>query len=516
MRAAEPYLPPEPDQPQDSDTLQQGASTSREPPQSARLLALAEGDGDEFFHTPSGETYARVRVRDHLEVHRLGRQGGYRKHLARRFYTLYRQVPRAQALGDALAVLEANALHEGNEHDVYVRLAPHPIEPGFVLDLADDKWRQVVVTAEGWSITAEPLVRFRRPPTMRALPTPMPGGRLDRLRDLLVITDEGWVLLVVWLLGALNPRGPYALLLLIARHGSGKSLLARMLKSLIDPADAPLRAAPRDERDLLIAARNTWAIVYDNLSTVSSDLSDALCRLATGGGLSTRQLFTNDEEMVLEAKRPVIITGIEDVVTRGDLLDRALPVELPPIDAYSRRPEGELLEAFATEHPFLLGALLDATVVGFQRIPTLKPEKLPRLADAALWAMACEPAPGLPEGAIAEALQEITHQGAYTALDADPLAAAVQSLVEQRGSWRGRATELLHDLEEVASDGAQRARTWPKVANAAAGRLRRLAPSLQVIGIIVTSTRSRGITTWRIDLAPTPTAEGPLPSLPNG
>lgn len=516
MKDAEPYLPPEPDRPQEPVTTQHEVGAGRQPSQSARLLAMTDEAGDELFHTQSGETYARVRVRDHLEVHRLGRQGSYRRHLARRFYSLHRQVPSVQAMGDALAVLEAHALHEGDEHDVYLRLAPHPTEPGFVLDLADEEWRQVVVTAERWHITLEPLVRFRRPPTMRALPTPKPGGNLDRLRHLLLIPDDVWVLLLVWLLGALHPSGPYALLLLVARHGSGKSLLARMLKAIIDPTDAPLRAAPRHERDLLIAARNTWAIVYDNLSTVSPDLSDALCRLATGGGLSTRQLFTNDDETVLEAKRPVIITGIEDVVTRGDLLDRALPVELPPIDAHSRRTEGELLEAFATEHPFLLGALLDAAVVGFQRLPALKPATLPRLADAALWAMACEPATGLPEGTIATALQEITQQGAYIALDADPLAAAVQALIEQHGPWRGRATALLHALEEVAPENARRARTWPKVANAAAGRLRRLAPSLQIIGIVVTSTRSRGFTTWRIDRAPEPAAERSLPSPPEG
>ena len=35
----------------------------------------------------------------------------------------------------------------------------------------------------------------------------------------------------------------------------------------------------------MIAASNAWVIGYDNLSGLPADLSDALCSLATGGGV---------------------------------------------------------------------------------------------------------------------------------------------------------------------------------------------------------------------------------------
>ena len=469
------------------------------PTQAEHLIRLAERAQHDLFHTPDGHAYARVRVRGHYEVHRLRRRGGYRQHMLGMYFDEHDRPPSSQALEDALSILEARAMHRGRTEEVFVREAPHPKQPGVVIDLGDEAWRQVVVTAEGWHVTREPVVAFRRPPTALPLPEPHRGGTLDLLRDIINVPDDTWVLIVAFLLGALLPSGPFPILLLIAQHGSGKSFLATLLKNLLDPASAPLRAAPRDERDLLIGARNSWVPCFDNLSTVSDALSDALCRLATGGGLSTRELFSDDEEVVLEAKRPTILTGIEDLATRGDLLDRALPVELPKIEDGERRTEAELLERYEQARPLVLGALLDAVVIGLRRRPTITVAHLPRLADFALWAIACEPATGLAEGAIAKALDDVAKRGAHTALEADPLGGALQQVLDgHEGSFVGRASELLAELDAVASDNARRAKTWPKAANALAGRLRRLAPSLPEVGVSVTSSRAQGITTWTV------------------
>ena len=469
------------------------------PTQAERLIRLAEMAQHDLFHTPDGHAYARVHVRDHYEVHHLRRRGGYRQHLLGMYFDEHDRPPSAQGLEDALAVLEARAVHRGRTEDVFVRVAAHPTGPGVVVDLGDDAWRQVVVTADAWHVTREPVVAFRRPAHALALPEPTRGGRLDLLRDIINVPDDTWVLIVAFLLGALLPSGPFPILLLIAQQGSGKSFLATLLKNLLDPASAPLRAAPRDERDLLIAARNSWVLCFDNLSTVSDALSDALCRLATGGGLSTRRLYSDDDEVVLEAKRPTILTGIEDLATRGDLLDRSLPVELLRIEDGDRRTEDELLKDYEEVLPLVLGSLLDAVVVGLRRRPTISVANLPRLADFAQWAIACEPATGLAEGAIAAALDDVAKRGAHTSLESDPLGGALRDVLDRReGRFVGRASELLGELDAVVSDSTRRAKNWPKAANALAGRLRRLAPSLPAVGISVSSSRAQGIRTWTV------------------
>ena len=95
-------------------------------------------------------------------------------------------------------------------------------------------------------------------------------------------------------------------------------------------------------------------------------MSDALCRLATGGGFSTRRLYSDDEEVVFDAKRPILLTGIEEVATRSDLLDRAIQVFLPPIAENQRRDEASFRDEFNQDRPLILGALLGAVRTAFR------------------------------------------------------------------------------------------------------------------------------------------------------
>ena len=81
----------------------------------------------------------------------------------------------------------------------------------------------------------------------------------------------------------------------------------------------------------MIAATNGAVVALDNLSHLPVWLSDGLCRLATGGGLSKRTLYTDADETLIDAQRPILLTGIETVLTRGDAVDRSLLVELEKI-----------------------------------------------------------------------------------------------------------------------------------------------------------------------------------------
>src|SRR5262249_23050574 len=174
-------------------------------------------------------------------------------------------------------------------------------------------------------------VRFRRAPGMLPLPEPRSGGSVADLRSFLnVKSEDDFELALAWLLAAMRDRGPYPVLALMGEQGSAKSTFATILRSLIDPNTAALRALPRPDRDLLISAANGWIVGYDNVSRIPSWLSDALCRLATGGGFSTRKLYTDDEEALFSAQRPVVLNGIEDFVNRADLADRTIFLTLDP------------------------------------------------------------------------------------------------------------------------------------------------------------------------------------------
>jgi hypothetical protein len=160
--------------------------------------------------------------------------------------------------------------------------------------LCNTEWQAVRITAEGWSVveSKDLPIKFRRTRGMLALPLPQYGSTLGEIRSFINVRADDWVLVAAWLVAAMRPGRPFPVLTLNGEQGSAKSTTARILRALVDPNKAALRSVRRDERELMIAATNGWLVALDNLSNIRSWLSDALCRLSTGGGFATRAAGT--------------------------------------------------------------------------------------------------------------------------------------------------------------------------------------------------------------------------------
>lgn len=451
------------------------------------VVAMVESDpGIELFHTPGGhdsEGYATITVGEHRETWAINSRA-FKRWLQRQFYKAEGKAPGGQALSDALGVLAGKAIHEGVERPVFVRVAER--EGAIFLDLADAQWRVVKVTASGWSTitSSESPVRFIRKRGMLALPEPQRGVSITRFRELVNLPgDEQWILVISWLVAALRPGRPVPILAINGEQGSCKSTLSRMLRALLDPNQAPLRSPPRDERDLVIAASNGLVVAYDNLSGIPAALSDAICRLATGGGFGTRELYTNDDEKLFDGMRPVLLNGIDDVATRADALDRALNVTLPVVPEEKRRDEAELWARFYELHAGLLGSLLDALAVALKRLPSTRIDRKPRMADFALLIVAAEPALPWESGAFLAAYQGNRGEANTMAIEASPIALPILAMLEEKGSWSGNAGELLALLEaEFTDERTRRGKDWPANRKAMGNDLRRIAPNLRTLG----------------------------------
>jgi hypothetical protein len=321
---------------------------------------------------------------------------------------------------------------------------------------------------------------------MLPLPVPEPGGSLEELRALINAPgDAEWRLLVGWLIAALRPGRPFPVLVLQGEQGSAKSTTGRFLRGVIDPARPPDRARPRDERDLAIAARNSWVLAYDNLSGLHEWLSDALCRLATGGGFATRKLYADEDEAIFDFCRPVMLNGIDELLMRPDLADRALRITLPAIPDHRRRPAAAVLAQYEVARPRILGALCDAVSGAICGLPAAERRitTLPRMADFAHWASAPEEVLGWPEGAFLQAYTRNRSELVSESLEDDPVASAVCALLADSPEWAGTAATLLKRLAEIAGFGERPPREWPSGPRALSGRLRRAAPLLRRIGI---------------------------------
>jgi hypothetical protein len=480
--------------------------------QATCLVGLARTAGAVLFHTPDGEAYASILVEGHTETWPL-KVKAFRRWLARLFYEEYDKAPGSQAIQDALGVLEGKAVFDGDACPVSTRLAEH--NGAIYLDLGNTAWQAVEITPNGWQVIDTPPVKFRRAKGLLPLPEPVRGGTLAALRPFVNIGSEAdWRLLVSWLLLALRPTGPYPVLVVYGEQGSAKSSLVRVLRALVDPNTAALRTTSREERDLVIAATNGWLIALDNLSHLPDWLSDALCRLATGSGFATRELYTDADETIFAAQRPIVLNGIEEVATRGDLLDRAITLYLPTIPEEQRKDEKVFWEEFEQARPQIFGALLDIVSAALQHLPTTTLSRKPRMADFALWSCAAAEACGWSADDFLDAYQGAREAVHELTLEASPVGPLVRDFAQQHSPWEGTASELLTALETLAQGGATtpspqggkgvtmqapkagsdvtKHKSWPKNGRVLSNALRRLAPTLRGVGVNVQFHREPG------------------------
>jgi hypothetical protein len=326
-------LPPAPSEEADGVNPNQTKPAVQNASQATRLATLA--CDVELFHSPDGTGFARMPINGHRETWPL-KSRSFRRYLVRLFYENEVRTPNAQALKDTIELFEARAQFEGKEEPIFVRVGEQ--DGGLWLDLGDPDWRAIEIAASGWRVVANPPVRFRRSRGMRPLPNPARDGTAGELRPFInIASDDDWALTLSWIVAAMRPHGPYPILNVHGEQGSAKSTFVKVVRDLVDPNCSPLRTAPRDERDLQITAKSSHVIAIDNMSRLEPWLSDALCRLATGGGLGARELFTDEEEVLFDAQRPILLNGIEDLGTRGDFLDRSIVLRLAPIPDTSRR-----------------------------------------------------------------------------------------------------------------------------------------------------------------------------------
>jgi hypothetical protein len=438
-----------------------------------------------LFHTATGVAYVDLEIDQHRETWPI-RSKQFRAWLRRRHYERTREAVGLATIRSILDLLGARAQFDAPERAIHIRVAQH--EDRIYLDLADHRWQAVEIGPDGWRIMTHPPVRFRRTAGMLPLPMPETGGSIETLGSFLNIqTRDDFAMVVSGLLGALHHPGPFPLLAIAGEQGSAKTVLSKILRALVDPNVAPVRALPREQRDLMIAANNGHVLAFDNLSGLPTWLSDALCRLASGGSFALRQLFTDEDEILFHATRPAILNGIEDIVCRPDLADRSVFLMLDPISDDRRRPEKALWREFETARPGILGALLDGVVHGLQRLPHIRLEKLPRMADFVLWGTACETA-FWPPGTFLRAYNANRRAAIEGVIELDPVANFVREIMAERSTWVGRASDLLQ-ARVGEKNAPSRTAAWPTNPRALAARLRRCQTFLRTAGIEIVFSR---------------------------
>lgn len=402
--------------------------------------------------------------------------GGLRKSLAVAYRDTTGTVPGSSALADAMTVLEGQA-DSTDAEPVSLRTAASGSD--LVLDLGRPDGRCVIIAPGEWHLSSRSPVLFRRTNLTSAIPEPeRTASGLDRLREILNVSETGFRLLVAWLVAALFPDIAHAILALAGEQGTAKSTCGRMLVTLIDPSPAPLRSTPKDADAWNVQAGASWVVMLDNVSTISPAFSDTLCKAVTGDGSVKRALFTDDDVAVVSFRRVVAMTTIDTGALRGDLAERLLLVELDPIPKHLRRTEQEVNSLFERHRRAILAAILDLAAKVLAALPAVEVAELPRLADFAKILAAIDQVTGWNTLADYFAMAaELTE----TVIETDPFAEAVRRLALFQRTWRGTAGALL----ELVTPVEDKPKNWPRTPRGASGHLRRIAPALRAKGIDV-------------------------------
>lgn len=436
----------------------------------------------ELFHDDSDVGYAVRRQNGHLETYNI-RSTPFAKLLRSLYFSRFKDAI-GEELDQTLSALEARAIFDSPRREVFTRIAH--VGGSIYVDLGTKDWAVVEVSQTSWRLLLDSPVHFVRPYGFRSLPKPEYGGDVLALVEYInADSDESLVLILAFICGAfMDPQfASFPILALIGEKGSSKSTLARLICRLIDPRKIEVRHfADRD--DLLLAASHSKILAIDNIGRITPGQSNDLCRLSTGAGVSKRRLYTDTDEVIIQAKLPLILNGIEDFVTAPDLADRTLFPRLQRIEPSKRMEEREFWQKFERALPQALGFIYSAVSIGLREFDSIKPAKLARMADFHRWSLACESAFGRFAGMFERAYERSTKAATEMALEDSPLAKRIQELVANGllQGFQGSPTELhallVNGMSEIEVRGFPKAQTLRS-------KLRVVAPVLREVGIYV-------------------------------
>jgi hypothetical protein len=180
----------------------------------------------------------------------------------------------------------------------------------------------------------------------------------------------------------------------------------------------------------------------------------------------------------------VLLNGITDFVTRPDLANRSIIVELAPISERERKTETQVMSEFEADLPLMLGVLMDGMASALKNREGIQLENMPRMADVALWCTAAEEGLKWPLHTFLKAFENNQLNAVLVNLSTDPVATALRSFLVsvESGRWTGSATELLIELNKnrILCENSKK---WPDSESYLSQYISRIAPSLRKVGI---------------------------------
>lgn len=407
--------------------------------------------------------------------------------LAHKVSEVMHKAAQRNALSTAQLLLSGRAIYDSPEFRLDVRIASR--DGAIWIDLGNG--RAIRVDKSAWQIVEDVPIIFRSYSHQRPQDDPVHGGNIKEMLEFLNIPGDSeklapdQILFLAWTVFAFVPDYPHPILTLHGPHGSAKTTAFKILKHLIDPSSLETMALMQDRREFIQQAAHHYLVAFDNLTNISSETSDLLCRLVTGEGYSKRELYTDDDDVIYELHRAVGLNGINIGATKADLLDRSLLIGFKRLNK-NYLSNKSFWSKFFEAKPRIFGAILDILVGALQIIDSIPEPGELRMADFGQYGCAITEAMGLSAEDFLNAYRTKIREQNEEALAAHILAPAIVSFMEGRNEWSGTATDLFGELEYAAEQLKidTKSKYWPKDPNWLGKRIKEVVPNLEEVGIV--------------------------------
>jgi len=480
---------------QESEEKHISENESEETPresQATKIVRLIENPKEhiELFHDEMKKAYIVLSLGGHKEVW-LCESKEIKQWISRKYWETYHAVPGSEAVKSAISILIAKACFDGEEKKLHIRVARDADTLWY--DLTNSQWEAIKITREGWSLEKSPPRIFKRFHHQKSQVLPERGGDLrDFLQFVNISNEEHQLLLMVSIVSSFIPGFPHPAIFIHGVQGSAKSTLSKLLRTLVDPSQIEAAEMPRSLPDFVQLLSHHWLLNFDNISTLSQERSDLLCKAITGTGFSKRELYSNDSDIIYKIQACITLNGINLPASSPDLLERGFIVELTRIPPSERRDEEEFYREFEKLRPRILGGIFSTLSQTLVNISSVSLDEKFRMADFTKWGCAISQALGYSQEAFLTAYRHNIEEQNMNILNDSPVASTLMELMEEKNIWEGTATQLLNELRDIADTHQMDMGVYsgfPKVANQLTKKLNRLKPNLWEIGIEIQDSR---------------------------
>jgi hypothetical protein len=287
-------------------------------------------------------------------------------------------------------------------------------------------------------------------------------------------------------------------LILSGEGGGAKTTTFNIVKRMVDPGSTDTIAFPKQINDLVQILDHNYVNCFDNVSSISEDVSDLLCRAVTGAGYSKRALYTDDSDIIYKFKRFIGVNGINLATTRADFLDRSIIIKAKRIEDKLRKREADIEKEIERLKPYVLGYIFDTLVKVLQYMAEHANEKLfengyPRMADFAEWGEIIARCLGYKNNDFINAYYENIKSQNDEIIESSPVAEAIIIFMKEREvgyRWCGTPSKLHTDLtnmiDQIKPD-LKKSNLWPKASSTLTPKINEVKSNLKQRGVEITT-----------------------------